>query len=577
MRSFRLKAWVNEFRLSVGTFFLSTFLLCGPSCSKSVPHSPVQSQRGMVVSSSVWASDVGISILRRGGHAVDAAVATGFALAVVHPAAGNLGGGGFMVIRDKNTAQETTVDYREMAPSAAYREMYLDGQGGLREDLSRSGYLASGVPGSVAGMHRAWRKFGKLPWRELVEPAVELARNGFSVNLELSQSLLRSADLLRLFPESRRIFLRDGDFYKPGEVLRQPDLARTLQQIALHGPESFYEGEIAHLIDVHMRDNRGNITLQDLKNYVPKIREPIRVTYRGYDIVSMGPPSSGGIVLGEMLNMIELFPLGEMGHGSTETVHLMAEVMRRAFADRTVFLGDTDFSPLNTEELIKKTYAHRRIKDFRPDQSTPSDDILETRIVKEAAQTTHYSVVDAEGNAVATTTTINGSFGSGVTIPGAGFLMNNEMDDFSSKPGLANMFGLIQSDANAIEPYKRPLSSMTPTLARKRNGPVLVLGSPGGPRIISTVFQVLLNVIDHNMGIQQAVDAPRIHHQSWPDEILAEPAALSSTVESDLRKKGHCISYRDRIGDAQAILIDPETGMRLGAPDPRHEGSAKGY
>ncbi|MFQ5928954.1 MAG: gamma-glutamyltransferase [Acidobacteriota bacterium] len=538
----------------------------------------MRAKHGMVVSSNPYASDVGIEILKKGGHAVDAAVAVGFALAVAHPAAGNVGGGGFMVIHEAKTQTEIAIDYREMAPAAAHPDMYLDEKGNVVQSLSTTGYLASGVPGSVAGMYLAWEKFGKLPWADLIKPAVDLARDGFLVSFELSQSLKKAAKRLSSFPASNRIFLRGGNFYREGEVFRQPELARTLEFIAAQGPTAFYEGEIAHLIAKDMKANGGNITLEDLKNYKPKVREPIRGTYRGCEIISVAPPSSGGIILVQMLNMIEPFPVGNLGHGSSQSFHLMAEVMRRAFADRAAFLGDPDFTRLPVKALTSKNYAASRSESIRRDWSSPSKTISHgDPSAFGAMETTHYSVVDSEGNGVATTTTINRLYGSGVTVPEAGFLMNNEMDDFASKPGVPNTFGLIQGKANAIAPRKRPLSSMTPTLVKKDNKLFMVLGSPGGPRIINTVFQILLNVIDHRLDIQEAVDAPRIHHQWLPDELVAELGALVRDVEIALQEKGHKIVYRDRIGNAHCIMIDPETGIRLGAPDPRSDSKASGY
>lgn len=532
----------------------------------------------MVVSASKHASDVGVEILAKGGHAVDAAVATGFALAVVHPAAGNIGGGGFMVIHDAQAGVQSSVDYREMAPAAASREMYLDEEGNVVEDSSIVGYLASGVPGAVAGMHLAWEKFGRIPWAQLLAPAIELAREGFPVSRELSRSLESAAGLLSGFPESRRIFLRDGDFYQAGEIFRQPELAQSLERIAQQGPKAFYEGRIADQIVSHMQANGGNVTLEDLKRYRAKTREPIRGAYRGNDIISMGPPSSGGVMLVEMLNMVERFPMGQLGHGSGRSIHLLAEIMRRAFADRAAVLGDPDFSELPVSEMTSKEYALDRSRDVREDRASLSTNVSRReKVAAEAVETTHYSVVDRDGNGVATTTTLNGLFGSGVTILGAGFLMNNEMDDFASKPGEPNMFGLVQGEANAIAPDKRPLSSMTPTLVMREGKLFMVLGSPGGPRIINTVLQVLMNVVDHGFDIQAAVSAPRVHHQWLPDELVAEEASLAKDVEAALRRKGHTIVFRHQIGRANCILIDPDSGMRLGAPDPRSDSAASGY
>ncbi len=539
---------------------------------------PVRSRHNMVVSASPEASQAGLEVLRAGGTAVDAAVAVGFALAVTLPEAGNLGGGGFMVILDPVENRETTIDYREMAPAAAHRDMYLDQDGNVAEGRSTVGYLASGVPGSVAGMHMAWERYGKLPWRDLLQPAIRLARDGFTVSHALSRSLKDSADLLSRFPESRRIFLKNGELFQEGDTFRQPELARTLELIAEQGPQAFYDGEISRQIVAEMESNGGNITAADLRGYLAKERPPVRGTYRGYEVVSMGPPSSGGLILIEMLNILEGFPLANLGFHSSDAVHLTAEAMRRAFADRAEFLGDPDFSEIPASGLIDKGYARQWADGIHPHWATLSSSIAHGKPYPvEAVQTTHYSVVDARGGAVACTTTLNGGYGSGVTVSGAGFLLNNEMDDFSSKPGVPNAYGLIQGEANSIAPAKRPLSAMTPTLVKKDGKLFMVLGSPGGPTIINTVLQIILNVVDFGMDIQEAVDAPRLHHQWLPDRILAEPDALVRDVEENLRRRGHKIELREKIGDAHSIAVELESGVRLGAPDPRRgDGTAAG-
>ncbi len=554
-------------------------LWCTAQFLPAASRLPVRARHGMVVSASPEASQAGLEILRAGGNAVDAAVAVGFALAVTLPEAGNIGGGGFMVIHDPEQGRETTIDYREMAPASAHRDMYLDEEGNVAEGRSTVGHLASGVPGSVAGMHLAWKRYGKLPWAELVQPAIRLARDGFVVSYTLSRGLENKVELLEKFPDSRRIFLRDGRLYQEGEIFRQPELAVTLERIAKDGPEVFYKGEIARQIAAEMEANGGNIMLDDLRNYVPKERPAVRGSYRGHEIVSMGPPSSGGLVLIEMLNILENFPLANLGARSSQSIHLMAEAMRRAFADRAEYMGDPDFSDIPSEGLIDKAYARRWADGIDPHWATPSERISHgLPVAVEATQTTHYSVVDAAGGAVACTTTLNGGYGSGVTVTGAGFLLNNEMDDFTSKPGVPNAYGLIQGEANSIGPGKRPLSAMTPTLVKKDGKLFMVVGSPGGPTIINTAMQVILNVIDYEMDIQEAVDAPRVHHQWLPDRIRAEEDALVRDVEVNLRGRGHDLEFRERIGDAHCILIDPETGMRLGAPDPRRgDGTAAGY
>jgi gamma-glutamyltranspeptidase/glutathione hydrolase len=532
----------------------------------------------MVVSSNPIASDVGLQILKEGGNAVDAAVAVGFALAVVYPSAGNIGGGGFMVIHNANDDSEMTIDFREKAPAAAHRDMYLDEKGEVVPDLSTVGYLACGVPGTAAGYHLAWERAGKLPWAKLIAPAVKLAQEGFEISYSLSRSLRKNSNLLSQFEESKRIFLRNGEYYSEGDLFRQPELARSLLRIAEEGPGAFYEGTIAELIEADMKAHGGLVTRADLSDYSATIRDPIRGSYRGHEVVSMGPPSSGGIVLVEMLNMLEGFPVSQLGFNSSEMIHLKAEVMRRAFADRAEFLGDPEFNDLPTDRLISKAYARCWAASIRPDWATPSSTIQAGQPQSyESEETTHFSVVDMDGNGVATTTTINRGYGSGVTIKGAGFLMNNEMDDFSSKPGHPNSYGLVQGEANAIAARKRPLSAMTPTVVKKEGKLFMVLGSPGGPTIINTVLQVLLNVVDFGMSIQEAVDAPRVHHQWKPDVIRAERDALARDVEKALRARGHQIEFRNSIGDAHSILIQPGDGIRLGAPDPRSDSKASGY
>lgn len=538
---------------------------------------PVRAHHGVVVSASPIASDVGLHVLKDGGNAVDASIAVGFALAVVYPSAGNIGGGGFMVIHDAHTDKEFSFDFRERAPAAAYRDMYLDRDGEVIPRLSRVGYRASGVPGTVAGYYLAWTRNGTLPWERLVAPSIALAEEGFEVSYSLSQSLKSASDLLSNCSESKRIFLRSGKFFQEGDLFCQPELARTLRLIAELGPEPFYEGEIANLIFNDMQANGGLITKDDLEDYSAILREPIRGSYRDFEIISMGPPSSGGVVLLEMLNMLERFPLSKLGFNSSETIHLKAEVMRRAFADRAEFLGDPDFNDLPIQRLVSKEYARSWTADLRPDWATPSDAISAGQPTAQISeQTTHFSVVDADGNGVATTTTINGSYGSGITIRGAGFLMNNEMDDFSSKPGFPNSYGLIQGQANSIAAGKRPLSAMTPTVVKKDGKLFMVVGSPGGPTIINTVLQVILNVVDFGLTIQEAVDAPRVHHQWKPDVIIAERNAMARDVSDALRARGHAIEIRNSIGDAHSILIQPD-GVRLGAPDPRSDSKASGY
>ena len=540
-------------------------------------RAPVRGREAMVVSTSPFAADVGVEILRKGGNAVDAAVAVGFALAVTHPSAGNIGGGGFMVLHLAEKNEEYTLDYREKAPSAAGRDMYLDEEGNLVEGLSTEGYLAGGVPGTVAGLHLAWQRFGSLPWKDLVKPAVRLAEEGFAVSYALSESLKRGGKRMSLYPESSRIFLRDGDYYREGELFRQPELALTLSLIREEGPDGFYKGRTARLIAEDMERNGGLITLADLVSYEAKFREPLRGNYRGLEVISMGPPSSGGTILVEMLNLMENFALSGTGQNSSDYIHLKTEIMRMAFADRAEYLGDSDFGHIPVKGLTSKQYAAELAPRIRKDWAAPSKTVSAGKpLGYESEETTHYSIVDKDGNGVAVTTTINWGYGSGVTIRGAGFLLNNEMDDFSSRSGVPNAFGLIQGEANEIAAAKRPLSAMTPTLVKKDKRLYLVLGSPGGPTIINTVFQVLLNVVDFGMDMQEAVDAPRIHHQWMPDTLFAERETLAWDVEKALESRGHLIQVRDNIGDAHCIMID-NNGVRLGAPDPRTDSKAAGY
>ncbi|HUR80181.1 MAG TPA: gamma-glutamyltransferase [Thermoanaerobaculia bacterium] len=546
---------------------------------------PARAQHAMVASTSEIASRVGADVMKRGGNAVDAAVAVGLALAVTWPSAGNLGGGGFMLIRKADGSVEA-IDYRERAPLAATRDMYLDAKGNVVPKLSTDGYKAVGVPGTVAGLMLAHKRHGKLKWSELVEPARKLAAEGFPVNYHLARSLSYPTTVDKMTPwsESRRIYQRDGRYYAMGDPFVQPELASVLARIKTN-PRDFYEGETAKLIVAAMKANGGIMTAEDLKTYEPTIRTPLRTTYRGYDVITMPPPSSGGIALIEMLNMLEPYDLQSMGWHSSTYVHTMVEVMRRAFADRAAYLGDTDFVKVPVNGLVSRSYAQTRAKSIT-DKATPSKDVMGGEPSRyESPETTHYSIVDANGNAVSTTYTLNDSYGSGVTVKGAGFLLNNEMDDFTSKVGVANDYGLIQGEANAIHPKKRPLSSMTPTIVLKDNKPYLVIGSPGGPTIINTVLQVIINVIDFKMNVQQAVSAGRFHHQWLPDYIFWETFDLDGDTRAALEARGH--KFRELpgmernapgdIGDAQGIQIDPATGMRMGGSDPRRGGAAIGY
>lgn len=569
---------MNRSRRSAGALMMSLLVATCGGATGAMPRHPVRARHAMVASTHEVASQVGVEIMKRGGNAVDAAVAVALALAVVHPAAGNLGGGGFMLIRLAD-GRTSLIDYREMAPAGASREMYLDDKGNVIPEASTVGHRAVAVPGTVAGLALALEKYGTMSFGDLCRPAERLAREGVVLTHHEAESLRRAAKLLARFPESNRIFLREGRYYSEGEVFRQPDLAATFARLIERGPREFYEGETARLIVAEMKRGGGLITAEDLKNYRAVERQPLRSTYRGYEVITVAPPSSGGVALIEMLNMLEAYNLAERGHNSSEYLHLLVEVMRRAFADRAQFLGDPDFARIPVTGLTSRRYAEQVRKTIDPTRATPSTAIRHgDPFPYESDQTTHFTVVDGAGNVVSNTYTLNGSYGSGVTVTGAGFLLNNEMDDFTSKPGVPNMFGLIQSEANAIGPRKRPLSAMTPTIVLKDGALFFALGSPGGPTIINTVLQVILNVVDFKMNIQQAIDMPRIHHQWLPDEIVYEPFGLSRDTIEALRARGHRVTERPReLGDVQAIMIEPGTGIRVGASDPRMDGKPVGY
>lgn len=546
-------------------------------------RNPVRAKHGIVASTNEVASRVGVNVMKRGGNAVDAAIAVAFALAVTHPAAGNLGGGGFMVIRLRN-GKTTAIDYREMAPAAAHRDVYLDQTGKLIEGEGGSlvGYRAAGVPGTVRGMELALKKYGsgKLTWSQLIEPARQLAANGFTVTYSLARSLTGSDDYLSKYPETKRIYLKGGSFYKEGELFRQPELAATFARLQRLGPNEFYEGQTARLIAADMKRNNGLMTLDDLRGYVAKERVPIRGNYRGHEIISMPPPSSGGAVLIEMLNILEGYDLNKFEASSSDRYHLMAEAMRRAFADRAEYMGDSDFVKVPIAGLIDKSYAAGLRSSIHPDRASNSAEVRAGRPTGyESDETTHFTVVDAEGNAVANTYTLNNSYGSAAVVKGTGMLLNDEMDDFAAKPGTPNMYGLIQGERNAVAPRKRPLSAMTPTIVLRKDGSFwFTVGSPGGPTIINTVLCVITNVIDYGMNIQQAIDAPRIHHQWLPDELVGEPYGFAGDTQRALSSRGHTLAKPRYLGDAEGIMIEEKTGVRLGATDPRRsDGQAVGY
>jgi len=535
---------------------------------------PVRAKRAMVVSSEENATLAGVQVLREGGNAVDAAIAVGFALAVTHPWAGNLGGGGFMLIRFVD-GQAAFLDFRERAPGVARRDMYLD-SAGKPTDESLAGYRASGVPGTVRGFDLALRKYGSKPWSKLMEPAIELAGKGFPVTWGLAESL-RSGERLARFPESHRIYQRNGQYYAMGDVLRQPDLEATLKRIAKDGPDEFYTGETARLIAADMERSGGTITLDDLKGYEAVEREPLRSRYKDYELLLAPPPSSGGIGIGQMLHMLEGSGYEKGGAGSASAMHYAAEVMRRYFADRARHFGDPDFTNVPGTGLLSKKYARERRSSIRSGRATPSASLQAGEPASyESAETTHYSVVDPQGNAVAVTYTLNGAYGSGVTAKGTGVLLNNEMDDFTVKPGEANMYGVLQGEKNAIEPRKRPLSSMTPTILSRGGKLFMVVGSPGGPTIISTVLEVILNVVDFKMNLQQAVDFPRFHHQWMPDELRIERYGTSPDTIESLRRRGHEVRLVEAQGRVMAIQAGDD-GWLLGAADSRSEGLALGF
>lgn len=567
---------------------LSVSLLAAP-VRLPAQRTAVEAEHGIVASVHGLASEAGVEILRQGGNAVDAAVATGFALAVVFPYAGNLGGGGFMLIHladgsHGGAGRQVIIDYREVAPAAATRDMYLGPDDQLRQGPGGSllGWRASGVPGTVAGFAQAFEKYGsgKVTWAQVIEPARRLAAEGHIVSQGTAASFREYAHRFEPFAESKRIFLAGGAFLQPGQLWRQPELAATLARLQKDGPREFYEGETARLIADAMAQHGGTITRADLKNYHATERLPLRGAYRGYEIVTMPPPSSGGLALLQMLGMLEPFDVRALGFNSAAKIHLFTEVMRRAFRDRVEFPADPGFVPVPVAGLIDRAYLAGLMKNYDPHRATPSAGLAPGRPAgwtppAESGETTHYSIIDAAGNAVSNTYTINGAFGSCVTIPGAGFLMNNEMDDFTTKLGAPNLFGLIQGPANSITPGKRPLSSMTPTMLFKDGRFVLATGSPGGSTIITVVLGIVTNVIDHGMTIRQAVDAPRFHHQWMPDVLAYERHSFSPDSVALLKAWGHILQERENliVGDAETVAIDPATGHRLGASDLRKPDS----
>jgi gamma-glutamyltranspeptidase/glutathione hydrolase len=560
--------------LSLAALSLSASVLCAQTDSAGM----VVSKRGLVISSSSIASDVGASILRRGGNAVDAAVATAFALAVTYPGAGNIGGGGFMVVRLKN-GTATTIDYRERAPLGSTQTMYLDANRKIDRKLTATGYLAPGVPGTVRGLALAHRKYGKLPWRDVVMPAAQLATNGFPLDSELARSLNREvAQAMKPYPASVAAYGKSTGSWQAGDTIVLADLGRTLNAIAMGGPEAFYKGWIADSIAAEMQRNGGLITKKDLAAYQAKERAPVRGQYHGYDIVTMPPPSSGGVAMVEMFNILSHFDLQRQGRWSPETLHLVIEAMRRAYVDRARFLGDPDFVKMPLARLTSAKYAAALASHIDRSKATSSvelgkDIVTPTSVATESDETTQFSIVDADGNAVSNTFTLEGGYGSHVVVRGAGFLLNNEMGDFNKKPGETNVQGDIGTPANLIAPGKRMLSSMSPTIVTKNGKLFMVTGSPGGRTIINTVMEVVLNATGFGMNAREAVDAPRLHHQWLPDVATFENDALPDSTLARLRAMGHTVEQRGRQGDAHTIIFNARTRTAYGANDRRSADS----
>lgn len=540
--------------------------------SKTIFH-PIVGKKGMVSSQHFLATEVGVEILKKGGNAVDAAVAVGFSLAVVLPRAGNLGGGGFMIVHDAESSKTKALNYREMAPAQSHRDMYLDENGDVDRKKLNFDYMAAGVPGSVAGLARALELYGTMSLAEVMAPAIQLAEEGFTVTYDLSRILKSMEGRIRKHPESAKIFYKEnGGYYEAGDLLVQKDLAWSLKQIAKDGPKAFYEGVVGKRLAKDMKDNGGLITMKDLKNYKVEELEPVWGKYRGYDIASMPPPSSGGVHILQMLNILEDFPLGYLGHNSAETIHLMAETMKLAYADRSEHLGDPNFWEVPVKGIISKKYAAELRQKINRWEALSSEEVKPGKPQDyESEETTHFTVMDADGNIVVNTYTLNFSFGSGIVAKGTGIMLNNEMSDFSAKPGVANAYGLLGGEANSVQPGKRPLSSMTPTIVFKDGKPYFGTGSPGGSRIITTVLQVVLNIIDHNMNVGEAANQPRVHHQ-WYPEILYIEKGISHDTQQLLRMRNHNVRYRNAMGSTQTIML--RDGLLFGASDPRRPDAA---
>ncbi len=567
--------FVIQFRATLLITHCSLLIVACQDYSPRESENGVVADSAMVVSAHPLASHVGVVILRKGGNAIDAAIATQFALAVVYPSAGNIGGGGFMVMRFKD-GSSSSLDYRERAPAAASSTMYLDSISNVIPMLSERGHLASGIPGTVAGLAEAHAKFGRMPWKELVQPAIDLALQGFVLTEKEARGLNSIQEDLKEYNSIIPEFLIKDAWHK-GDSIKNVDLGHTLELIRDYGLAGFYEGKTADNLIAEMERGKGLITYDDLKTYKAIWREPLITHYKDYKIISMAPPSSGGVALTQLLKSVEQYPLNSWGHNTAQTVHLMTEAERRAYADRSVYLGDPDFADVPVKDLTSSLYIKERMSDFKIEKATPSSEIKEGKIpFVESQQTTHLSIVDGEGNAVSATTTLNDSYGSRVVVSGSGFLLNDEMDDFSVKSGVPNMYGAIGGEANKIVPGKRMLSSMTPTLLEKQGKLFMVVGTPGGTTIITSVFQTILNVIEHKMTMQEAVSARRIHSQWLPDSIFTETGALLTDDSTKLTQLGHRIQPRGGIGRVDAILILPD-GTLEGGADPRGDDTAEGY
>ncbi|WP_373537373.1 gamma-glutamyltransferase [Microcoleus sp.] len=567
-------------KVRIYTCFL-TVLLFGGCQQQLQPKLQQRSKQGMVVSAHPLASAAGLRVLQEGGNAVDAAAATALAISVVEPFSAGIGGGGFLLLRRAETGTVQALDFRERSPKRATRDMYLDKQGKVRPRLSLDGHLAAGIPGTVAGLYTVHREYGRLPWAQVVAQAIALAENGFPVSSRFTKAVGGRVDAIKKNRAARDIFTRGGILYQPGELLVQRDLARTLRQIS-QNPQSFYRGDIARAIASDMAKNGGIITLEDLKKYTPIWRNPVCGNFRAYQICAMSPPSSGGVHLLEILNILGDTDLKRLGRKSPDTLHLLAESMRIAYADRAEYLGDPDFVSVPVKALTSRNYGKFRRSQIDMTTAKPSTEVKAvdaktlSRFVRESPETTHLTVVDSDRNVVSLTFTVNGGFGAAVVAAGTGILLNNEMDDFAAAPGVPNLFGLVGGEANSIAPGKTPLSSMTPVIVTENGKFRLAAGAPGGSTIITTVLQIVLNVLVYDMDVGEAVSAPRIHHQWLPDRLMVERGGFDAATLSELRRRGHQIVERDGWGNANAIVLTPD-GWLEGAADPRGEGEAKGF